>query len=213
MLTLPSRSQSTDRSSRRLSNGSTSMECRGLMPSGARCARPARPTTATSAAAASAAAPIHQPRRDRGAAGISRSPASAWRNSSPVCHRSEGCFSRARITAAASRGGVSGRDLLTGTGGSAMCLDTTTRLVPVNGGRPVSISYATTPSAYRSLRPSISSPAACSGLMYVGVPTATPWPVLNAVGSPATARAMPKSASSARPVPCSMSTFSGFTSR
>ncbi len=45
---------------------------------------------------------------------------------------------------------------------------------PVNATSPVSISYITQPSAKRSLRPSISSPAACSGLMYAGVPTVTP---------------------------------------
>ena len=42
---------------------------------------------------------------------------------------------------------------------------------PVNGCSPVSISYSMQPSANRSLRPSIVSPAACSGLMYAGVPT------------------------------------------
>ena len=34
---------------------------------------------------------------------------------------------------------------------------------PSNGGRPASISYSTTPSAYRSARWSTASPAACSG--------------------------------------------------
>jgi len=60
---------------------------------------------------------------------------------------------------------------------------------------------------------SISSPAACSGLMYTGVPTAIPSPVLPGPGSVAIARAMPKSASMARPVARSSSTFSGLTSR
>jgi hypothetical protein len=104
------------------------------------------------------------------------------------------------MTASASGRGVSGRTRSTGTGRSAMCFETTTRLGPWNGGAPASISYATMPSAYRSLRPSISSPAACSGLMYAGVPTATPCPVLVLPPSPAIARAIPKSASMARPV-------------
>ena len=47
-------------------------------------------------------------------------------------------------------------------------------VAPVNGCSPVSISYSMQPSAKRSLRPSIVSPAACSGLMYAGVPTVTP---------------------------------------
>ena len=47
-------------------------------------------------------------------------------------------------------------------------------VAPVNGCSPVSISYSMHPSANRSLRPSIVSPAACSGLMYAGVPTVTP---------------------------------------
>ena len=50
-----------------------------------------------------------------------------------------------------------------------------------------------------SLRPSSSrSPIACSGDMYAGVPTATPVTVSRE--SPAAARAMPKSVTTARPV-------------
>ena len=90
MLTLPSRSQSTERSSRRLSNGSTSIECRGLTPAGGPLAAPTSPN-----------ARQHRQRRPRrprctAAAGATparppaRSPASAWRNSSPVCQRSAG---------------------------------------------------------------------------------------------------------------------------
>ena len=37
--------------------------------------------------------------------------------------------------------------------------------VPVNGGRPVSISYATMPSEYWSDAPVTASAVACSGLM------------------------------------------------
>jgi hypothetical protein len=63
-----------------------------------------------------------------------------------------------------------------------------------------------------SLRPSSSrSPIACSGDMYAGVPTATPVTVNRE--SPAAARAMPKSVTTARPVARSSMTLSGFTSR
>ena len=61
-----------------------------------------------------------------------------------------------------------------------------------------------------SLRPSSGSPRACSGEKKVGVPSTT-WRLV-AVGEPATARAMPKSVTTARPSRAN-STFSGFTSR
>ena len=45
-----------------------------------------------------------------------------------------------------------------------------------NGNVPVSSSYRITPSAYTSVRVSMSRPpiSACSGLMYSGVPTSAP---------------------------------------
>ncbi|MEJ7598152.1 MAG: hypothetical protein WKG01_09610, partial [Kofleriaceae bacterium] len=43
-------------------------------------------------------------------------------------------------------------------------------VVPENSSRPHSISHSITPVANRSLRPSIGSPFACSGLMYAGLP-------------------------------------------
>jgi len=45
---------------------------------------------------------------------------------------------------------------------------------PVNGGRPVTISYSTDPSAQTSARPSTATPRACSGAMYVTVPRVAP---------------------------------------
>ena len=45
---------------------------------------------------------------------------------------------------------------------------------PLNGTRPVNISYNTTPSAHTSLRASASSPRACSGDMYATVPIVDP---------------------------------------
>ncbi len=63
-----------------------------------------------------------------------------------------------------------------------------------------------------SLRASTSSsPIACSGLMYAGVPMANPVPVRRSPPATCRARAIPKSATTARP-PVS-STFSGLISR
>ncbi len=62
------------------------------------------------------------------------------------------------------------------------------------------------------LRASTSSkPIACSGLMYAGVPMAKPVPVNRSPPAAVTARAIPKSATTARP-PVS-NTFSGLISR
>jgi hypothetical protein len=57
------------------------------------------------------------------------------------------------------------------------------------------------PRAKRSLFPSIGSPAACSGLMYLGVPTVTPIcvNVLDSEEAASTALPMPKSATTAWP--------------
>ena len=83
---------------------------------------------------------------------------------------------------------------------------------PVNGGSPVSISYNTHPSPYTSLRPSSArSPAACSGLMYAGVPSTTPVRVRLTPPAASSAPAMPKSATIASPPDRRM--FSGLTSR
>ncbi len=49
-------------------------------------------------------------------------------NSSPLCQRSAGCFSSARMTAPPSLDGTSGRTRWRGAGRSAMCFETTTRL-------------------------------------------------------------------------------------
>jgi hypothetical protein len=43
--------------------------------------------------------------------------------------------------------------------------------LPSNGSSPVSASNSITPTAYQSLALCESSPAACSGAMYAGVPT------------------------------------------
>ncbi len=63
-----------------------------------------------------------------------------------------------------------------------------------------------------SLRPSTSrSPLACSGDMYVGVPTVLPVTVSRVPAS--IARAIPKSVTMARPVAPSSRMLSGLTSR
>ena len=82
----------------------------------------------------------------------------------------------------------------TGTGRSDRCFTSSAGVfVALNGSSPQSIWYATTPSEYRSLRPSTSrSPADCSGLMNAGVPIAMPVAVRRALPS-LIARAMPKS--------------------
>ncbi len=45
---------------------------------------------------------------------------------------------------------------------------------PVNGGRPVNVSYSTQPKAQMSARVSTSRPRACSGLIYAAVPRMAP---------------------------------------
>ena len=83
---------------------------------------------------------------------------------------------------------------------------------PVNGASPVSISYVTAPSEYTSLLASMSrSPVACSGLMYCGVPSDNPVCVRRPPPAFVTARAIPKSATTACPSCKRM--FSGFMSR
>lgn len=147
MLTLPSRSHSTAGSCRWLSNGSTRIECRGLTPSGGPPGRSARkPTTSSARPSAAAASPTRRPRR--GATGALVIPCTAFRISAPVCHRRAGSFSSARVTACASAAGVSGRFPATGAATSARCLEATAAAFSARkGGRPVSISYATTPRA------------------------------------------------------------------
>ena len=91
-------------------------------------------------------------------------------------------------------------------------------LGPVKGGTPVNISKSTHPRLYWSERASITSPVACSGLMYSGVPMAMPARVsradeaVDSVAVPcSSARATPKSATTAWPPLSRM--FSGLISR
>src|SRR5213592_4444024 len=134
-------------------------------------------------------------------------------NSATLANRSAGAFASARASACSTAAGASGRRARSGAGGSLKCLATMARaLSPENGGSPASISYTTQARAYSSHRPSSSrSPAACSGLMYSGVPMASPTSVTCSPPAWKMARAIPKSASTA--CPSARSTFSGFTSR
>ena len=80
------------------------------------------------------------------------------------------------------------------------------------GASPVSISNSTQPRLYKSLRPSsAASASACSGLMYAGVPTASPVWVSRPSARVLIAFAMPKSATTAWPLSRRM--FSGLMSR
>ena len=102
----------------------------------------------------------------------------------------------------------------TGGTGSSACRAMISRGVrPPNGADPASISYTTQARLYTSLRPSRSAaPAACSGLMYEGVPMASPIAVAPPWGpARSTARATPKSAMNACPSESRM--FSGLMSR
>jgi len=61
----------------------------------------------------------------------------------------------------------------------------------------MSISYRVHARLYWSLRPSTAPPPACSGLMYCGVPTTMPLRVSDSAPAACSARAMPKSATTA----------------
>jgi len=80
------------------------------------------------------------------------SPMRARRKPAPLCQRDSGIFSSARITASTTSRGRSWQRSPRGVGGSTICRETTTLGGPRNGGSPESISYVTTPRAYRSLR-------------------------------------------------------------
>ena len=73
---------------------------------------------------------------------------SALRISAAVCGRSAGRLARQRITSAASAGGTSARRRATGSGDSiAWAARSAAGGRPVNGGAPVSVSYARHPKA------------------------------------------------------------------
>ena len=86
----------------------------------------------------------------------------------------------------------------------------TSAAVPVKGVWPVSRSYSTAPREYTSDAGVSTSPRACSGDMYTGVPTAAPVEVMRSL--PLMARANPKSMSTGVPSGFIM-TLAGFRSR
>ena len=66
--------------------------------------------------------------------------------SSAEWYRRAGSFAIARSTTVSSSGGIAGTSCRGGTGGSCTCfMAIATAESPVNGTRPVSISYSTTP--------------------------------------------------------------------
>ena len=106
--------------------------------------------------------------RRRGApASASRSAATA----SPAdAKRRSGSRASARLNQASTALGSPGRALLAGSKSRPSTVTMRSAMVsPPKHGCPASASYATTPSAHRSLRASITSkPRICSGLMYAG---------------------------------------------
>ena len=94
-----------------------------------------------------AAAPGPTPRADA-MASVPPLPRRASLNSRAVAKRSAGSFSSAVSTAASTCGGTVRRCVVSGLGASVIIRATIAWAVaPVNGGSPVSISYATAPSA------------------------------------------------------------------
>ena len=146
-------------------------------------------------------------------AGVS-SDRNASTSTAPVACRSPGVFSSSRDTARLIANGTDARRSVTGGGVYTKRFATTACAVdPVNGSSPVSISYSTQPSENKSLRPSRSSPDACSGLMYAGVPTVTPICVNVDTSDDAAARALPMPKSATTACPSCSSMFSGLMSR
>src|SRR2546426_26764 len=62
--------------------------------------------------------------------------------------RSSGCFASARLSTASRAGGMAGLKVLGTGGGAVRCWNMISPVPPIKGGRPVSISYAITASAY-----------------------------------------------------------------
>ena len=119
-----------------------------------------------------AGSPALVARSSRVASALRRTP-TPWRSDRPVSSRARAGARRRHPAGTSARSWV-----IRVASPSRAGAPRSPRSGPVNGGCPASISYSTQPSAYRSLRPSSSrSPAACSGLMYAGVPIATPVPV------------------------------------
>lgn len=100
---------------------------------------------------------------------------------------------RMKASSAAGSSGTNSEGL--GGRASTCFISRSTGEVPVKGSRPVTISKATTPRAYRSVMGPTGWPRACSGAMYSGVPTTMSVRVcaVRPVGRPIFAR--PKSSS------------------
>ena len=138
---------------------------------------------------------------DLGLGRTARGWVSASANAAAEANRSAGTVASALSRACSTPPGTVARRRRTPGAGPARRLAITACAVgPVYGGSPANSSYKTHPRLYTSLRASSeSSPKACSGLMYSGVPTHTPRSVSRCPDVPLTARAIPKSATIASP--------------
>ena len=110
--------------------------------------------------------------------------------------RASGSFAMLLRITSDKAGGISGLIRAGGVGGSwKCCMRITIREVPRKGVTPVVISYRMIPSEYRSLRLSPTSPCACSGETYKGVPS-----TLVVSAKPPCNLAMPKSVRIGTPI-------------
>ena len=213
MLTLPSRIHSTEASSRRLSNGSTRIECRGFTPAGGSALRPARPIVAPRTARATAAAARTSGRR------ALRLPGSAPLAGDRLAQLLAGLPALARLLlqrphhGAGQRLGALGPEPLDRRPAARRCAWRRPRdcCPGTAGDPPASRRRRRRARRDRSGCPSPRPPPA-PGSCRPAFPPPRPGRCWSAP-SATIARAMPKSARSARPVPRSSSTFSGLTSR
>ncbi|MGC4116727.1 MAG: hypothetical protein QM765_19630 [Myxococcales bacterium] len=191
-----------------------------------RMRRSSRSTSSKSERRAMASSPVvtlSQPVCSWGSLMLSRVAASAARNSSALWNRSCGFLASALSTTASTaserfRCGANSRSF--GAGVFRCLAAMAIGCGPSNGGLPVNSSKSSAPALYRSLRASSGSPETCSGLMYKGVPTKSPRPVLflsDAAERRASASlAMPKSTTLTKSSPSRVRksiTFAGLTSR
>src|SRR5215207_10404108 len=133
-------------------------------------------------------------------AGVATPSVSSPANAPTEGNRSAGTLASARTIARATAGGTVSRSRRTdGTGSTSRFERIEYGVAPAYGTSPASISNSTQARLYWSLRASAPSSSACSGLMYSGVPTTSPVPVMRDDAAALTARAMPKSATMASP--------------
>ena len=146
-------------------------------------------------------------------AALSANGASRSMTSAAVAGRSAGSFSRSRATTAASCSGISPRSERTSVGCCSTCwLSTSYWVCPSNGGAPTRVSYSTQPRAYRSAAAVTACWRACSGAMYLAVPTVTSELVRGAPSTSSRISPTPKSSTFTTPSAASI-TLDGLRSR